>query len=434
MKRQCELCEGQLLNHKGKRPAACTKKSTKVVDETNCWLNSGNSIKKLCATSVGELRARGTRKTSVVALFSQVGKADEQSDKKLDDLLRRLTPFERQELLDLSVSELQRILTLKMDKLDLDAQQLLRTVELPKGLCEEFHLLLTSYQELLIRRYNILIEKKHNRSPDYVIRSMYKPVSFCVFLNENGVTTWGQVGNSELASFLESSETKLSTCLKRFIKYAQTKRNPFKKVSERKPRRGGGAIIETPRPQIVHPSELAFFLSNLRTICEDPHYLWAWFVCKMGLTVKKAYDLTLADLSINEQGRCVIRPYEAWIVLPKNIEKIVLEEASNIYPVWKSASENRLKKLRLLASVKETPANFSTLYLQNKAKILRSSAIYAMMENGHLDRVTLKTTIGVSMPTLAKLERLFSVDVHRRLDPDFIKLRNAHISGETVHE
>ena len=118
----------------------------------------------------------------------------------------------------------------------------------------------------------------------------------------------------------------------------------------------------------------------------------------------------------------------------KNIEKIVLEEASNIYPVWKSASENRLKKLRLLASVKETPANFSTLYLQNKAKILRSSAIYAMMENGHLDRVTLKTTIGVSMPTLAKLERLFSVDVHRRLDPDFIKLRNAHISGETVHE
>lgn len=433
MKRQCELCEGQLLSHKGKRPAACTKKSTEVVDEISCWLNSGNSVKKLCATSVGELRVRGTRKANVVALYSLIGRAAEKGEHELDDLLRKLTPFERQELLDLSVPELQRIFTLKIDRLSLNAQHLLRTAELPTGISEEFHLLLTSYQELLIRRYNILIEKKHSRSTDYVVRSMYKPISFCVFLSENDVTTWGQVGNSELASFLEASETKLSTCLKRFIKYAQTKQNPFKKVSERRPRRGGGAIIETPRPQIVPPLELASYLSNLRIICDDPHYLWAWFVCKMGLTVKKAYDLTLADLSINEQGRCVIRPYEAWIALPKSIEKIVLEEASNIYPVWKSAREDRLKKLRLLASVKKTPQHFSKSYLQNKAKILRSSAIYAMMENGHLDRVTLKTTIGVSMPTLAKLERLFSVDVHRRLDPDFIKLRNTHITGEAGH-
>ncbi|MGU5559466.1 hypothetical protein ACV1C9_20400 [Aeromonas caviae] len=88
----------------------------------------------------------------------------------------------------------------------------------------------------------------------------------------------------------------------------------------------------------------------------------------------------------------------------------------------------------MLSSVKETSRNFSTLYLQNKAVIIRASAIYAMMENGHLDRVTLKKTIGVSMPTLAKLERLFSVDVHRRLDPEFIKLRNVHITGQGNHE
>lgn len=124
-------------------------------------------------------------------------------------------------------------------------------------------------------------------------------------------------------------------------------------------------MIETPRPQIIHPDELKAFLDSLRRSLDDPR-LWAWLVCKLGLTVKRASELTLADIKMNEQGRCVLRPYEAWILLPKQIESIVLGLADALYPIWRSGSDTALTKLRLLSSVNETSCNFSTLYLQNK--------------------------------------------------------------------
>lgn len=434
MERSCELCSATLTCQRGRRPPFCTSKYARVIESGICWLDSSYHIQRLCTQSAGKLRVHGERRLAAVSLFAQLGQSSADGEKSLDAFLAGLSAHQRQELLSLSNSELQRLIALKLDKLKLSTSELLRTVDIPNGLPEELDSLLCDYRALLIRRYSILIDKNHRRSPSYVVRAMLKPISFCVCLAKKGIQTWGQVGNTELASFLEDTRSKLSTCLKRFIKYAQNKKNPFKKPTPNKPRRGGGTLIETPRPQIIHPNELRLFLERLRQVLDDDHYLWAWLVCKLGLTVKRASELTLADIKINEQGRCVLRPYEAWISLPKSIEAIVIEQANKLYPVWKSGSDSLLGKLKLLSSVGKTPDRFSYLYLQNKAVILRASAIYAMMENGHLDRVTLKKTIGISMATLAKLERLFSVDVHRRLDPEFIKLRNVHITGQVNHE
>jgi hypothetical protein len=38
--------------------------------------------------------------------------------------------------------------------------------------------------------------------------------------------------------------------------------------------------------------------------------------------------------------------------------------------------------------------------------------------------------MGVSMPTIAKLELLLSADLHRRLDPSIVAGRNAAILGQ----
>ena len=53
------------------------------------------------------------------------------------------------------------------------------------------------------------------------------------------------------------------------------------------------------------------------------------------------------------------------------------------------------------------------------------------MLKGRLDRVTIHQTMGVSMPTIAKMEVLFSIDLHRKLDPDIVAARNARIRGDT---
>ncbi len=434
MKRNCEFCSAILAVNSSKMPPACTSTFVRVVDHELCWLEQTSHIKKMCVQSAAELRIRGAQRKHAISLFAGLGASVDGGDENIEAFLRSISAHERHQLMTFSTLELQRFIVLKIDKMRLETSETLRTAGIPDGLPDELDSLLRDYHDLLVRRYSILTAKNHRRSPNYVVRAMLLPIKFCVYLAKSGIVTWGQVGNTELASFLEEIDTKLPNQLKRFVKYAQNKRNPFKKATSNKPRRGGGALIETPRPQIIHPDELKAFLDSLRRSLDDPRYLWAWLVCKLGLTVKRASELTLGDIKINEHGRCVLRPYEAWILLPKPIEKIVLGLADNLYPIWRSGTDTVLSKFRLLSSVNEKPGYFSTLYFQNKAMIIRASAIYAMMENGHLDRVTLKKTIGVSMPTLAKLERLFSVDVHRRLDPEFIKLRNVHITGHANHE
>lgn len=434
MKRTCELCDSVLSVNRDRMPGACSNKSTIVHNDELCWLNSSDSLKKQCALSVGHLRLQKQKRTRIIMIYRELGKHGATNDSEFDSVLKNISPGDRQDLLDLSTNDLSRKIAFHLEKLKLPAHHSLKSISIPDDLPEEFQELLVSYRDLLVRRYAVLVEKNHKRSPKYVVRSMYKPIKFCKYLSEQGVVQWGQVRNSHLAAFLDEAETNLSMCLKRFIKYSDSRKNPFKKAGYRKPRRGGSAIIETPRPKIIPPQELSNFLSFLKSELDDARYLWAWLVCKMGLTAKRAYDLKLSDISLNEFGRCVIRPYEAWVSLPKNIEKIVIEQANAIYPVWRSADKNKCEKFRLLSQVNSTPTHFASRELQGKAKILRSSAIYAMMEKGHLDRTTLKTTIGVSMPTLAKIERLFSVDVHRRLDPEFIKLRNKHINGEQTND
>lgn len=104
--------------------------------------------------------------------------------------------------------------------------------------------------------------------------------------------------------------------------------------------------------------------------------------------------------------------------------------AEEVLPDWRSFSEGERKHYHLFHHRINSLRKFRVDVLQRRSKELRLSALYAMMNNGHLDRVTLIYSTGVSTPTLSKLERLFSADVHRRLDPDFIKLRNVHITGE----
>ncbi|RUM49925.1 MAG: hypothetical protein DSY85_14650 [Marinomonas sp.] len=424
MERRCELCNALLKGTKGNHPSSCISKYTLVRTEYMCWLNHASVIKQYCAQSIGGLNIRGERKQQVIKLFKRIGEGD------LEQVLNQFSSHERSEIIEFSVIELRRKIVSSLSQLSAPVRPKLVEIDIPTDITPEMASLLSEFKTLLTRRFEILIDKGHSRSPNYVYRSMIKPISFCQFLTQEGFVAWGQIGKTQLASYLDQKGTRLSNCLKRFIKYAETRKNPFKKAPQTKRKRGGSALIETPRPQIVSPNELTSFIKALKNTLPQEEYLFAWFVCKLGLTVKKTNDLTLADININESGRCVIKPAEVWVALPKEIEKTVVLLADMQNPLWRNLEPSVLIHFKLFAGVIESLNGYTSRVFQGKTKILRSSAIYAMMEMGHLDRVTLKKTIGVSMPTLAKLERLFSVDVHRKLDPEFIKLRNAHILGE----
>ncbi|MEX7116331.1 hypothetical protein AB2C39_34230, partial [Pseudomonas aeruginosa] len=139
--------------------------------------------------------------------------------------------------------------------------------------------------------------------------------------------------------------------------------------------------------------------------------------------------LNLDCVEMHDDGHVVIKPAQAWLSVPKSIEKILLGVLSEIKPDWAETPSKERSLIKLFARHIPAQANFIDRTFQGKTRILRNSAIFSAMMRGHLDRITLHHAMGVSMPHIVQLEKLLSTDIHCRLDPEFIKKRNKHILG-----
>lgn len=180
----------------------------------------------------------------------------------------------------------------------------------------------------------------------------------------------------------------------------------------------------------MRPDELKEFLAGVRDRYSDPEYLLAWMVCRLGMIAKNAYEISLDRIRQNDKGQLVIRPAVVWVELPPRIGSMLRRLVEEIEPRWAGAEPDSLCHVTLFDRHIPDLDRFSANVLQCRTRILRASAIFAAMLDGHLDRVTLRQTMGVSMPTIIKLERLLSVDMHRKLDPAFVQARNARIRGD----
>lgn len=184
-----------------------------------------------------------------------------------------------------------------------------------------------------------------------------------------------------------------------------------------------------PPPTVVAPEVLTAFLADVRARCSTAEFLLAWMTCRLAMMVRPAYAITLDRFRLNEAGRLVIRPAKLWVEVPARIAPLFREIIAAVEPTWGTADPETLRHVTLFDHYISLIDDFATHVLQNRTRLLRSSGIYAAMLSGHLDRVTLHNTMGVSIPTIIQLERLVAVDVHRRLDADLVEQRNAHITG-----
>ncbi|OZB42488.1 MAG: hypothetical protein B7X46_14080 [Thiomonas sp. 15-66-11] len=61
---------------------------------------------------------------------------------------------------------------------------------------------------------------------------------------------------------------------------------------------------------------------------------------------------------------------------------------------------------------------------------LRLGAVANLIRSGITDRGALHRVLGVSLPTLAYVEKVFEWDLHMTVDPEMVKSRNEVIRGE----
>jgi hypothetical protein len=402
-----------------------------VTRPAQCWSNSRDSRLALCAESLSFRQFTGETANERDELIKGLAGALQGSDEAVGTYLQALTPIARYDLYRSVVPQLAAQLSkviASMGGLEMGPPS--RTAEIPDDLPVGLREPLVRFEEKLQRLYTTRLAKGHKRSLNYVSRSMLAPLWFAKHLHANGIDRWDVVRNRDIVKFLSENPTVLKARLSPILRFVND-HLPFRETRGRPTRARGAERRNVTPPAIMPASEIDELLAEIRSSRCDGEYLLAWLVCRLGLMAQTAYALTLDRVQVNAAGRLVIRPAQAWITLPRAIETLFKKSVDEAVPNWQDFEPEGRKTLVFFRHHIPNLDLFTLTALRGKTRILRSSAIFAAMMKGQVDRVTLNKTVGVSMPHIMRLELLLSADMHRSLDPKLVKARNAHILGQS---
>lgn len=426
---RCTLCGLGYSRDGDKTPASCV--AVRTIKPPGCWANSPDQRLANCARSIKYRQFAKDKAQLRAELLKGLGEAIQQGDAAVAAYLRRLTPTARYELLRSSVPDLGAYLSATMASLGgLEVRQPSRPVDVPEDLPPGLREPLLRYKEKVDRLYNRRLEKGHKRAPNYVWRALLVPLRFAKHLHANGIDRWEIVRNRDIVNFCRENPTVPSDKIMPIMRFVND-HLPFRETRGRPKRSRGGERRNITPPRILPAEELDALLAEARETGTDAEYVLAWLVCRLGLMARPAYELTLDRVRINDAGRLVIRPAQAWLTLPRSVENLLRKIIDEAVPNWQKVPVDQLKGVVFFRNHIPNLDLFTIRVLKGKTRLLRSSAIFASMMKGQTDRVTLNQTTGVSTAYLIRLELLLSADMHRSLDPKLVKARNAHILGES---
>lgn len=342
--------------------------------------------------------------------------------------LRSLTPEGRYELINGVLPPLATYLTKTLAGMKgVPVRRAIKEPAYPEALAPGLREPLERFRASLERRYEARCKNNHNPSHEYIWRTMLAPIRLAEFLQQQGIERFDVMRRRDVVAFLERHPGTQSNHVMRFVRYLEG----YKPWRDPRGRSSGGG--RKPKalqpPEILLPDQVDALLAEIQSTRTEAEYLLAWLVCKIGLTIQAAYGLSLECVQVNDAGRLVIRPADVWITLPKAIERRLDAVIETAIPGWRALEQGARAHLTFFRRHMPDIAYFGRDVLGSRARLLRASAIFAAMMRGHTDRVTLHHTTGASIPYLAKIETLLSIDMHRRIAPDLVKARNDYILG-----
>lgn len=423
---KCKLCGGAIAcKTAGKDARACAAKTS--VPPRQCWLEDEDSLKALCARSLSPMPVKGFNERA--AAFLAVGEVIDKSDLHLRSVIANLTEIQRFELMHHAVPALKVKLSPLLVELEVEkVQPPEREVPIPDDISEGLRVGLVEYLARLRRRLDTVRRRGGTRDPRYLSNLLNIAIRLARFLDANGIKTWDAMRKRDVVAFIAENPKVTPTRLSRLLR-ALSEDKPF---ADRRGRhvRGRGARAPVPLQEVMAPKEVDAFLEELKQRCTPAEYAAAWLVAKMGMSASAVHRLTADLLKVDADGRVVIRPADAWVVLPKGIGRQLAAIADSAAPGWRTAIGNQFAHVRVFHKSLPKLDVFRERVLLRDAWRLRASAVYAALLNGHLDRVTLRATMGVSHATIASIERHLSADIHRKLEPSVVRERNKVLTGD----
>jgi hypothetical protein len=401
-----------------------------VLRPAQCWGHDAIPGRVLCAESVATIHANSASKSRKIGLLRRLGEAMALDEQSVCAYLQHLSPEERYDLLQSAVPDLRTELQRLLGTMGaISVRERPRTVRIPEELPAHLAQRLHEYYAKVTARYERLIKNGHSRSSAYQGWRMNAPIRLAKYLAANGIERWDVLRQRDIASFLMENPGLRRSSLDGFLHFLNQDRS-FTERRGRPPSKLGRKRTAPRPPPVISPSELKLVITEIRRTRSPAEFLLAWLVCRMGMTAAAGYALTLDKIRVDNAGRLVIQPARVWVAVPRDIEPMLLKLISDEVPDWRQIVPEQLQHVTIFDRYIKDIGVFREQVLQGRALTLRASAVFAAMHNGHLDRATLHATMGVSMPTIAKLELLLSADLHRRLDPSIVAGRNAAILGE----
>lgn len=302
---------------------------------------------------------------------------------------------------------------------DVEATQAMQVHETQAAVAlpEDFERGVNLFMEKTRRIAEIKRRHGHRYSESTVRKRSQDARRFCAFLVSRGLQQWPQVAQHHLDEYIGATDRRAAGRAYTFLQFIRqhfrlTQRYVRPKLRPKAPAEAVMAIAEIPA-----------VLKRLVGFPEPQAIVAGLFLALFAQTPTRSAELTYGNFR-KRDGKIEALFAEQWTPLDPLTARFLLQLAPGV------VKDGALGSKRIFA---HSPA-----YLVQKVgqavgtplRPLRLGAVANLIRSGITDRGALHRVLGVSMPTLAYVEKVFEWDLHMTVDPEMVKSRNEVIRGE----
>lgn len=275
---------------------------------------------------------------------------------------------------------------------------------------------------LFVEKTHRIADVKHQRGHRYAANTVLKRSQdarrFCEFLASRGLQHWPEVAQHHLDEYIDVTNRSAADRACTFLLFIRQHFRLTQRFIRPKQRR------KPPSDAVLPIGEIPAVLRRLVASPDHQAILGGLLLALFAQTPTRSAELTYGDFR-KRDGKVEALFAEQWTPLDPLTTKYLLELAPEIdhaEPAFKDRRIFRYTGAYLGYRIRQVT--------QTPLRPLRLGAVANLIRAGITDRGALNRVLGVSMPTLAYVEKVFEWDLHMTVDPEMVKSRNEVIRGE----
>ncbi len=267
-----------------------------------------------------------------------------------------------------------------------------------------------------------IAEIKHQHGHRYAERTVRQRAlaahAFCEFLAGKGVQHWPEVAQHHLDEYIAVTNRAAAARAYTFLQFIRQNFQLTQRFIRPKMRK------KPPVDAVLPIEEIPLVLRRLLDSSDQQAIVGGLFLALFAQTLTRSAELTYGNFR-KRNGKIEALFAEQWTPL----DPLTTKHLQKLVPDLGVTADDR-RTTRIFDANAESLGYKVARVAGAPLKPLRLGAVANLIRSGITDRGALHRVLGVSLPTLAYVEKLFEWDLHMTVDPEMVKSRNEVIRGE----